>query len=112
MDAFFGIPERSSSSAVKRYDEEKGEYSIFVEAPGFSKDEINVELENGRIVIDGEIKNEEVKNKIGAKSFRFVEYQRDIDKKSLNASLKDGILTITFKLSTTPSKKVEIKYLT
>lgn len=94
--------------------EEKGEYHIEADIPGFKKEEISVECENGYIIINAiknsENKQEDDKNYIKRERFygqitrKF--YVGDVDNDEVKAKFKDGILEIVVpKHETLPNKK-------
>lgn len=78
-------------------------YSISMELPGVNEDDITVTAENGMISIKGEKKTErEEKGDTWYFSERqFGSFQRsfslpaDADEAGVNATLKDGVLTVT-----------------
>lgn len=99
--------------------EEKGEYHIEADIPGFKKDEISVECEDGYVIINA-IKNSEEKedsDKNYIKRERFYGkvtrkfYVGDVDSDMVKAKFKDGILEIVVpKQEKLPNKKnIEIK---
>lgn len=118
-DPFFGLEPAFQtkftpiySDLKSKYNAETGEARLWIEAPGFSKDEISIESEGNKIILSGKIKREEVIEKIGVKEFYHVLYQRDLDPESLSAGLKDGILEVQFKTKRTKKlKKVDVKVL-
>jgi HSP20 family molecular chaperone IbpA len=92
------------------FDEKTKEYVITVQAPGFSKKEINIEVDAGGISIEGELQDEELKRRIGNKSFSYKMRKPGIDENSINANLENGILEVRFKPSDKKDlKKIEIK---
>jgi len=83
--------------------EADGHYAITVELPGSRKDDVHVELHEGMLTIRGEKKSEREEKK---EQRRYVErsygsFRRsfrlpsDADAGRLDASFKDGVLTIT-----------------
>jgi len=72
-----------------------GKGSITIEAPGFKKDDIKVEVTSEGISIKGEIKDDGIKKKLSRSSFYYFIKRGDIDPKSVNAKLEDGILYIS-----------------
>jgi HSP20 family protein len=92
-------------------------FEISAELPGIKKDDINIELDNGRLTISGERKfqNEEnaknyhrVETKYGKFSRSF--YLPDsINEESINAQYEDGLLNITIeKKEEKVKKKIQI----
>jgi len=86
--------------------------------PGFSKGNIKIEYDKGYLTVSGDIKKEETKEEkkylyreIGSNSFARRFYLGDsFDKANIDASFKDGILTITLpKKEEEKFKEIEIK---
>jgi molecular chaperone IbpA len=85
------------------------EDSITLIVPGYSQDELNIEIENNSLKISAEIKSED--ETFYKRSFETSFKIKDLDKDKVEASLVNGILTIDFE-STKPekiTKKIEIK---
>ena len=93
------------------YDEENNEHVIIVEAPGLSKEEINIEIDDNGIMITRERKNEQLKERLGEKKISYVLHKTGINSKDVNASFKNGILEIKFKQKEKDkiSQKIAIK---
>lgn len=91
--------------------ERGGELVIQVELPGVNKNDIDLTIVDDRLIIKGEIKRPEgVKEDdyiLGERSFgsfsRTISLPSDVDKNSVKANLKDGILEIII------SRRVEAK---
>lgn len=92
-------------------DDETGEYVINAQIPGFAKEEINIEVDENGLKFSGELKNDDIKKKIGNKKFSYLMKVKNIDDKSIDASLENGILEIRFKKKENKKilKKIEIK---
>jgi HSP20 family protein len=83
--------------------DEKDHFVVSVELPGLKKEEINVSFEDGVLSLSGERKQMKENNE--GETFRseryFGKFQRSVtlpaavDSSKINASYKDGILTIT-----------------
>lgn len=94
------------------------QFLISAELPGMKKDDININLENGRLSISGErtFKNQEdgktyhrVETQYGSfnRSFQLPDY---VDEDSINASYSDGLLNITInKAENKVKRQIEIK---
>lgn len=88
-----------------------GGYLVEAEMPGFSKDEIEISLDEGKLTISAE-KNEEVDKSDEAKNYIHKErksskvsrtmYFKDVDEENIKANLVDGVLTIKL-----PSKEIK-----
>lgn len=100
--------------------EDEKQYVIHADAPGISKDEVNVTFDKGILNIEiSERKDTEVKE--GEKIIRTERFlsQRSrsfslgdkVDEQNIDADLKDGVLTIVLpkKESAQVVKKIEIK---
>lgn len=118
FDSFFdnnfwlnrNLNEYSYEPATYNYDEKNKEHLITVQTPGFKKDDIQIEVDNKGIILKGEIKNEDIKKRVGQKKFNYEMKKTGIDSKTVEASLDDGILLIKFKTEKEKSaKKIEIK---
>jgi len=95
--------------------ERDDEIEIVVLAPGEKVEDINLELVDGRLLIEAEKKNDYVDKAYIRKERSFgtfrksVELPYRVDPEKINASIKDGVLTI--KLIKSPDakpKKIEI----
>jgi len=98
--------------------EKDGKYHIEMDMPGFDKENINVECENGYLTISADKKaeeNDEGKNYIRrertSSSFSRSFYVGDVNADEIDAELKKGTLKVTVpKLKEETSKKqIEIK---
>jgi HSP20 family protein len=98
--------------------EDDGRYVVTVELPGAKREDVNVELQEGLITIHGEKKSEReekkekqryVERRFGSFSRSF-SLPRDADADHVEASFKDGVLTLTIpKTEQTKAKTVAIK---
>ena len=97
--------------------EKDGEYHLTAELPGINKDDINVSFDNGIITISG--KKGSKKETDGANyhlmETRYGSFSRslrlpgEVDEEKVDATYKDGILTITMpKSEETKRKKIEV----
>ncbi|HEV2319654.1 MAG TPA: Hsp20/alpha crystallin family protein [Verrucomicrobiae bacterium] len=122
IDRFFESPLTRTSEFLgwtPAFDvyEEKDNYVVKAELPGMKKEEINVSIQGGELVISGERKNE---TKDGAgeiyRSERyFGRFQRSVSlpatvsAKDVRAEYKDGILTVTLpKSEEAKPKQIEV----
>lgn len=83
--------------------ETETEFEVSVALPGMSKDDINVDLDNGRLSISGERKFEQeeegkdfhrVESKFGSFNSSF-QLPDSIDEESIEAKYENGVLNIT-----------------
>lgn len=117
IDEFFNT--RSNSYRTDRFmpnidvAETDKQFEISVELPGLKKEDIKVDLDNGRLTISGERffeEKEEKKNyhrietNYGAFT-RSIYLPEEIDEDSINAKYEDGLLNITIAKSAEKAKK-------
>ena len=98
--------------------EKDGKYNIVMDTPGYDKDDISIECDNGYLTISAEMHeedNDEDKNYI-RRERRYGKFSRsfyvgDVDADSIEAEFKKGTLKIVVpKLEEKPTKKqIEIK---
>jgi HSP20 family protein len=87
------------------YDEENHQYVAEIELPGISKDDINIELQDNRMIITAESSTESKTRKfrhsftIGSK----------IDTNSIEANFESGLLILKLKEIKPEVKKIELK---
>jgi HSP20 family protein len=93
-------------------------FLITAELPGMKKEDINISLDNGRLLISGKRNTEE---KEEGKTFHRVETKRGsfersfklpdhVDEETINATYKDGLLNITIdKAENKVKKQIEIQ---
>lgn len=93
--------------------ETEKEFEVSVALPGMKKEDIHVDLENGRLTISGERKFENEENgknyhrvETGFGSFnRSFQLPDSIDEESISAKYQDGVLNITINKSEEKVKK-------
>lgn len=106
-DFFFGEEfkprsHRSSFPSVNIKDEEKA-FTLEFAVPGYSKDELSINVENDLLTISSERKNEEEVNEEGytRKEFSFSSFSRSftlpesVDIDNIDAKTQDGVLFVT-----------------
>ena len=93
------------------YDKDANEYVISLSLPGFTKDDISVDIENDMLVIKGEIKNEKTKKFISQNKFSYSYSTNNLDIDTIAASMENGILEIRSKpiKELNITKKIEVK---
>jgi HSP20 family protein len=121
IDRFFNdcrseVPGMRCSIDVR---EDEGHFYVDADVPGFSKEEIDITLEDNVLTIQGEKNVEkETKDKEGyhiherrAGSFsRKVQLPSTADQNKVQAALKDGVLTVTVdKREELKPRKIEVK---
>lgn len=99
FDNFFNDSWFSSyqKPAYMEWDEDGAGGIITIEAPGFSKEDIKIESDSNGISITGEVKDENMKNRLRQTSFSYILRRSDIDPEDIDAKLENGILTIGIK---------------
>lgn len=102
--------------------ENEDEYNIEVAAPGLKKDKFKVEVNNSVLTIsyEDEVKNEVEEQNYTRKEFAFTNFCRsfsiprtEVDDSKIDASYKDGILTVKLQkrdeIKPKPSRMISIK---
>lgn len=108
MDDFFNDRYRSllgmsnDFSPAVNTSEKKESYDIELAAPGLSKDDFNITVNNGILTIasDRSTEKEETDNGYTSREFSYISFSRsftlptDVDDEHINAKYRDGILHI------------------
>ncbi|EJD52293.1 HSP20-like chaperone [Auricularia subglabra TFB-10046 SS5] len=89
-------------------DKENNLVTATFELPGLKKEDITIDVHNGRLTVSGEVKSATEENKDGfvVRERRFGRFSRVLPlpqgakHESIAASLNDGVLTVTFPKST------------
>lgn len=98
--------------------DEKDRLTVKVDAPGLSKDEINVSIENDHLILQGEKKQEKEekdKNYIRKERFygsfqRIVQLPAAVDSSKVKAVYKNGVLELTLpKKEELQPKKIDVQ---
>lgn len=96
-------------------------YVVSAELPGLKEDDINVTLKENTLIIEGEKKSESKKEEKGffqsefqyGSFYRSIPLDTDVDSKNVDASYKNGLLTVTLnklKESSEKTHKIQIKH--
>ncbi len=98
--------------------EDAGFYYVDADVPGFERDNIDVTFENGLLTLSGERKSEETREgenyhiterRVGRFSRSF-KIDAGVNEDSVEASLKDGVLTIKLaKSDDVKPRRIEVK---
>ena len=91
-----------------RIKETDDNYALSFTLPGFKKEDIDIKIENNNLVISSQVEEDEYKESF-ENSYIIPE---DVDMEKIDASMGDGILTVTvgkYKLPKTNVKKIDIK---
>ncbi|WP_372637738.1 Hsp20/alpha crystallin family protein [Fodinibius sp.] len=106
MDEFFNeavSTRRNNFTPSIDISETDDKFLISAELPGMKKEDINIDLENGRLTISGErsFKKEEEGKKFHRVETRYGSFNRsfqlpdNVDEESIEASYEDGLLNIS-----------------
>jgi HSP20 family protein len=96
VNSFFGYEQKNSCET--NIEETDKSYNLYMQLPGFKKDEINIEIQDEYLLVSGD-SNEDNKNYI-SKKFSKESFENkfklcdDIDINNIEATMEDGILTI------------------
>jgi len=97
--------------------ETKEEYRLKLEMPGVSRDDLSVTLDNNELIIEGKVHDTVPESS----TLKYAEYSlynyyrafrvgEDIDRNTIDATLENGILTLTLhKAEEAKPKKIEVK---
>jgi HSP20 family protein len=99
--------------------EQDGQLVVRADLPGLTRDDVNVEINEDAIIIEGERRNEEKDNRDGfyrtersyGKFYRRLPLPDSVDPENANATFGDGVLEITMdapKRTESKPRKVEI----
>lgn len=106
FDDLFGLPYTHHSDLMKTdvYEDETS-YTLNIDLPGYDKEDINITLEDGYLMIEAK-KEDKVEEK--DKKGRYIRRERyigncsrsyyigDIDEKSIKANFDKGVLSLTY----------------
>lgn len=108
----FSVPQRTFGPRANVLKKEEG-YVIELEAPGFSKSEFDIRLEEEVLTISGKRTKEETNNysrrEFGVQSFerRFIVPENILDSE-IRASYENGILSVLLPEKKDPPRRVEV----
>ncbi len=113
LNEFFGrntfLENNYDFSPKTKIKENENDYTITLALPGFKKEDINIKIEDDILMISSEVEKDDYKRSF-KNSYRIPE---DVDVEKIEASMLDGILTITIgkfkELPKTNVKKIDIK---
>lgn len=103
FDDFLPIERKEFRNESMKCDiyEKDGKYNLEMDLPGFEKNDINIECENGYLTITASKSHEKKDDskKYIRQERSYAKYQRsfyigDIDSKDINAEFKNGILNV------------------
>lgn len=105
LSAFFSPSSRARRLGIELHDQ-KGYYEVVAEVPGFEKEELNVKVEGGTLVIRGKSKKENRERTIS----QAIYLPEDADSETVKAELKNGILRVTIsKLESAKGRDIPIE---
>ena len=93
--------------AFSKWDKEKDQLLILIEAPGFKKEDIKIEANGDLIEIYGEINDEHLKELFSNK-FSYNIRRDDLNFEKVKAKLEDGILKVIIPKKEEKKKKVKM----
>jgi HSP20 family protein len=122
FDDFFGADRMLNRSEGYWYPavdikENTDGYKVVMELPGLSKDDVQISLEDGMLIVKGEKKSEQEEKEGDCTYYerRFGKFERmfrvnsEIKQEKVDASFKDGVLTIELpKAETAKPKQIAI----
>lgn len=118
-DIFRGLEEENHVFAAKvDITEDEKAYTLTAELPGFSREEIKVEFEEGRLSLRAEHKEEKeekkenyhLKERVSGTFVRTFTLPKDVDHEKIEAAMENGVLTVTLlKSEETKPKQIEVK---
>ena len=116
LDRLFGAPVQAWAPKLDVH-EDKNKFTVNLELPGFKREDINVHLEDGALVISGERKEETVgeETEIHRRERNYGKFSRTLTLPTavvddqVKAAYKDGILTVTLpKAEEAKPKQIDI----
>lgn len=109
----FDLADDFTNDKQVKFIEDDDKYSILASLPGFTKDDISIELKKNKLLLKASKK--EIKENEKGKFIKTFELDRmfylnePIDKNKIEAKLKDGILELIMpKLSSSENVKIKI----
>ncbi len=86
---------------IAEISEEKNSITVRAEIPGMKKEDINIRIENGNLVIDASAESKKEKEHLYSRKYKgfrsVIQLPGEVEKKGSIAKYSDGILTITLK---------------
>lgn len=122
FDEMFNDPffERNENKIMKTDIKEKGDkYLVEIDLPGYEKEDIKIEVEDGYLTVHAKVNKAEVESKEDGKYIQKERYSgecarsfyigEDIKQEDIKANFKNGILTLSF--PRTRKEKSDKKYI-
>jgi HSP20 family protein len=111
-----GIPDGVLWSPPVDIEETDDAWVVAAELPGVKREDVNVELRDNELAVTGEIKERERQGILRRTTRRVGEFELRVilpgetDPDAIDASLKDGVLTIRIpKATESKSRRIEVK---
>ena len=109
FDSLFDWGSRSYQPALDLY-EDKGNFYVQAEVPGYDRKEIEVELERDRLVLKGSRKSTKDDVESEATFHRSVTLPENVNAEAISARYENGILTVTVpKSEEQKARRIEVK---
>ena len=90
--------------------ENKKEYYLNMDLPGLEKEDVNARVENNHVIVSGERKSDSINNNFYGKFEQIFKIPENVKVDKIKASLKNGVLNITFpKDKNAIGKEIDIK---
>ncbi|MEM0967145.1 MAG: Hsp20/alpha crystallin family protein [Verrucomicrobiota bacterium] len=104
----FGVSSRDRQIPVNLYSADDA-YNVRAEVPGFSKEEVTVELENAVLEIRAQKKSSEDGSTNSVQLVRKITIGDDVDPQKVTAKLENGVLSVHLpKNEATKPKSIEV----
>ena len=105
FNRFFGLPTYQWDTSPNQFNDEitlekDGSYKLTLEVPGFSREDLNLTVKEGTLVV--EMKRESKKKKA---TYRL---GKNIDQDNIKAVCKDGLLTVTCPVRQPETKTISV----
>lgn len=115
LQDFFDIPNKCRSFKVD-INETDDQYELTAEVPGFTQDDINIEIQNKVLTItcerqsskDEENRQYRIQERYFGKTSRSFSVP-SVDEQSVTANLENGVLKVVMKKTEKRTKKIEVK---
>jgi HSP20 family protein len=89
---------------------------VEAEVPGVSREDINVELRNGELIISGDVKEREGRGRVRRRARRTGHFEYDVtlpgetDEEHVDATLREGVVTVRVpKTKQAKPRRVEVR---
>jgi HSP20 family protein len=83
------VSDKDECFACAMYDEKKNEYRIHADIPGISKEDIELELKGGKLILNARNEDRNYHSEI--------ELEKEVNERSIKAEYNNGVLEVTLK---------------